>query len=91
MRSSPAPLRGPGARGSAEGRAASAGAGGIGVGDVEARTLEPVAVVERGPREQLGARRVDHHLDALVVGGEVVAGLIGSILIAILSVNDLAI
>ena len=43
----PAPLRGRGARSSAEGGAATAGAGGVGVDDVEAGALEAVAVLER--------------------------------------------
>src|ERR1700728_3335502 len=73
----PAPLRGRGARSSAEGGAAAAGAGGVGVDDVEAGALEAVAVLERRPGQQLGAGRVHDHLDGAELAHHVVGHDLG--------------
>jgi len=62
---------------SAEGVAAAAGLLGVGVVDGEPGALQPVAVVEGGAGEQLGAGGVDHDLHTRVVGDEVVAVLVG--------------
>ena len=63
--------RGP-AGGSAERLAATAGALGVRVVDGEPGLLQTVLVVQGRTVEQLGARRVDDHLHAAVVGGDVV-------------------
>src|SRR5215471_15598034 len=73
-------LRGPDARwgrGSAEGGATAAGAGGVGVRDVETGTLQPVAVVQGGSGQQLGTGRVHDDLHRAEVAHDIVGHDLG--------------
>src|SRR3954471_19267529 len=60
--------------GLAEALTAAAGAGGVGVVDAEATTLQRILVVERGAGEQLGTRGVDDHAHAAIRRGQVIVG-----------------